>query len=675
MKEDAKGEAMMNTKSGKKILILMICLGAAIGLFGCTGDTKENSDKSTVIPTETSVATEAKEESGDDITIDKNALEGESDLQLSFSKNSGVYDSDFKLEITCDGEAKIFYTTDGSNPITSNSRSLYSTSIDVTDRSNDENYVSAVDPGLFDSANVVVNSTGNGFDSVLSVPSKNKVDKCTVIRAVACDTQGEYTDITSNTYFVGDMADHINGIKESCEAAGTKLAIISLSIDYEDLFDSEKGIYVKGDTFEQALTKFLNSGDRISPDTARQLDANYKQKGKEWERAVHMDYFESDGASTTCELQQNCGVRIQGNYSRSDLQKGLRLYARKKYGESDFEYAFFGEDLRNDIGETINKFKTITLRNGGNCAFSTKYSDTYWQSLIKDLDCDTQTSRPCVVYIDGEYWGLYVMQEDYSQEYFENTHGVNEDDVVLYKGDGEAYEIGYKLDLGELPEEETDVSYYFRDLLNFYNSHDDLTNDTDFEEFAKIVDVDSARDYFAVQVWINNKWDWPGKNWSMWKTANIDNSNPYSDGKWRFCFYDVEFGGVSGAQDAVTNTIKEDGYQQNGLLDRKTKNPAALVFVYLMTNEGFRNDFEASLKSLSEENFNRNEALIALDTFKNIYSPLYDQFFSRYGVGSKENAINGGYASYQCIKSFLELRGDNLQPMLDYVDAYYKTNQ
>jgi hypothetical protein len=313
------------------------------------------------------------------------------------------------------------------------------------------------------------------------------------------------------------------------------------------------------------------------------------------------------------------------------------------------------------------------LRAGGNCAFTTKYSDTYWQSLVKNLKCDTQTSRPCVVYIDGEYWGLYVLQEDYSKDYFQNKHGVNKDDVVLYKGDAEKYSLGYKLDLGKLPKGESNESYYFKDLLDFFQSHKDLKSDSDYKEFAKLVDIDSARDYYATEIWINNKWDWPGKNWSMWKTTKVDKNNPYADGRWRFCFYDVEFGGVSGAGDAIANTIKEDNYQPNGMLDKATNNTSVLVYVYLMTNEKFRKDFAASLKSLSNKNFKYKAAMSALDTFKDTYSPLYKQFFLRYpGTGSENNSINGGYASYKCISDFLKLRADNIQPMLDYVEEFYK---
>ncbi len=672
--------------NAKKLLSLMfiICISTILGLSGCGKDKAESiqTDNTSVEDVTPAPGTEetASEDVIEVVTANSETEEEEapipeekSSLSLTFSKESGVYEGEFDLEITCEGASEIYYTTDGSNPITSKTRTQYSAPIKVADRSKEPNYVSAVDPFLYDAANVKLNSDRDGFRYTLGgAPSAEVVDKCTVVRAVALDKEGLYTEVTTDTYFVGNMTDHIQGIKESCEAAGMDLAIISISIDYDDMFDPDKGIYVKGNLFEEALKQYLSSGGEMKNDVSRRLAANYNQKGREWERSIHMDFFESDGTATTLGLSQDCGIRIQGNYSRSDLHKGFRLYARSEYGEKNFEYPVFGDSLKNDVGETITKFKTLTLRNGGNCAFTTKYSDTYWQSLVGNLDCDTQTSRPCIVYIDGEYWGLYVLQEDYSQDYFEYAHGVNKDDVVLYKGDAEVLEIGYKLDLGELPEGETDESYYFKELMDFFRTHKDLSNDTDYEEFSKLVDIESARDYFAVQVWINNKWDWPGKNWSLWRTVNVEDSNPYGDGRWRYIFYDIEFGGVNGASDARTNTIKEDNYKPLGLLDKDTENPAVLIYVYLMTNAGFREDYANSLLALSDNQLKQETALARLDQFNHTYSPLYDQFFARYeGAGSTDNSINGGYASYACIKDFLELREDNIQPMLDYVNKVY----
>lgn len=597
---------------------------------------------------------------------------------ISFSQESGAYEEEFLLELKAD-KGTIFYTLDGSSPIDSDTRIEYGEPIAVNDRSGDENVVSAVEPVLFDSVNVQWDEKKKEYSSTVSVPPKEDVDKLTVVKAALQKEDGSYTAVQTNSYFVGPMTGHIKGIEESCRAAGMDLAVISISMEYDDLFDSEKGIYVKGDIFDKALAAYQEKKEIYEwqgVDTSRSLDANYKQRGKEWERPAHIDYFESDGKKTECKLQQDCGIRIQGNYSRSDLQKGFRLRADTDYGENDFTYSFFGDDAVNDEGKAIGKFKKLVLRNGGNCAFTTKFSDTYWQSMLKDMEVETQASRPCVVYLNGEYWGLYILQEDYDDNYFQETHGVDNNAVVAYKGDAERYAIGYKLDEGELPQGESEY-YYFGELLDFYRNHDDLTDEEDYQEFIRLVDEESVRDYFAVNIWVNNKWDWPGKNWTAWKVTETDADNPYADGRWRLCFYDMDFGGVSGAGDAYTNTVKEDNYQEYGLLDRNTRNPVVLMYVYLMSNEGFRKDFIAKLQSLSEQEFQSEKAIDNCTKFKDIYEPLYHQFYTRYMGGEQadglvDNAVNGSYASYSCIVDFLEERENHIQDMVDWIEEYYE---
>jgi hypothetical protein len=604
--------------------------------------------------------------------------------EVSFSAESGAYEKEFTLSLQA-GEDTIYYTLDGTNPAdeSNSSRIQYTDSFLVTDGSERENLLSAIDPVKFDSVNVTWKKKEQKFASTITAPSNDAVDKATVVRAVSQDKEGNYSAVAAATYFVGDMADHISGIQQSCEASGTKLAIMSIVVNPEDFFDEDTGIYVHGTIFQNALEEYLktgtiNSGNAV--DVARGLDANYKQRGRDWERNAHIDYMESDGEETDCVLSQECGIRIQGNYSRSDLQKGLRLYAREDYGKKNFKYAFFGEDATNSQGKVIDKFKKLTLRNGGNCAFTAKFNDSYWQSMIQDLDCETQSSRVCVVYLNGEYWGIYVLQEDYNNNDLEQNYDVNKDDVVIYKGDAESYELGYKLDDGELPEGITDESYYFYDLLDFFDTHDDLTAQEDYEAFEKLVDVESVRDYFAVNVWINNKWDWPGKNWSAWKVTATDDTNPYADGRWRLCLYDLDFGGVSGASDATTNTIKEGNYKDYGLLDMNTDNPVVKMFAYLMTNEGFRKDFEDKLTDLTQNQFESTAALEQCEKYCNIYSPLYDQFFTRYfnsadsDLGSKDNALNGYYASAKCIKDFLAKRAKQIPKIIKWVDKFYETH-
>ena len=590
--------------------------------------------------------------------------------EVTFSEGSGAYSEEFSLSLSA-GDNTVYYTTDGSNPKTSSTRVEYTEPIAIRDRTGDENVLSAIDPSLFDSANVTWDRMNKKFKSKVSPPAAEDVDKATVIRAVSMDASGNYSTVQTNTYFIGSMKDHIDGIQESCEAAGMDLAIMSIAVEQKDLFDPETGIYVHGNIFDQALEEYLAENGDVwnAVDTARSLDANYKQKGKEWEREAHVDYFESNGDMTECKLQQDCGIRIQGNYSRSDLQKGLRLYAREDYGPKNFKYAFFDNSL-NAEGETMDKFKKLTLRNGGNCAFTTKCSDAYWQSLIRDLKCETQASRVCVVYLNGEYWGIYILQEEFDNNYMEEKRGVEKDNVIIYKGDAEALELGYKLDEGELPEGITDESYYFQDLFAFFDSHEDLKSQEDYEAFAQLVDVESVRDYFAANVWMNNKWDWPGKNWSIWRVTQTEEGSIYGDGRWRFCFYDLDFGGVSGSSDCWANTVRN-----SNLLDTESENPVVKMFAYLMTNEGFRADFAERLLYLDENNFEADRALAMCDTYQAIYEPLYDQFFARFGVGSKSEAINGGYASLACIRGFVESRSNAMSNILEWVDDYYQQSE
>ncbi len=591
---------------------------------------------------------------------------------ITWSKEGNIYEGNFYLELFTE-EGTIYYTLDGSNPETSDTRIKYDEPILITDRSEEQNVISALDPVLISGNYNQANEEKDGFESTVSAPANDAVDKCTVIRAALEGDDGKFDKAETQTYFVGLPEEHIEGLKESVQAAGKSLAVISITLDFDSLFDKDTGIYVKGTIFEEDLTSYLEEHKVSRGETARSLDANYKQRGSDWERPAHIDFFEFDTDEIECVLSQDCGIRIQGNYSRSDLQKGLRLKADKDYGNNNFEYAVFGNQLLNSEGEVIDQFQKLVLRAGGNCAFTAKFNDTYWQSLVTQLKCSTKASRPCVVYVNGEYFGLYVLEEDYDNDYYADHYGVEKDQVIVYKGDAETYELGYKLDEGDLPDGISDESYYFEELLTLFDQYDSFASDEAYQKLASLVDVDSVLDYFAVELWINNKWDWPGKNWSMWKTAEIDPENPYADGRWRFSFYDMEFGGVSGSSDALANTMKEDNYMPNGMLDTDTTNPAVLTFAYLMTNKTFQESFFDTIESYHENIFLKEVALEQLEQFEKIYAPLYPQFFARYpGTGSAEEAMNGGYASISCIEDFLESREDHIMNMTGWAKVKLK---
>lgn len=584
---------------------------------------------------------------------------------ITFSQAGGVYDKEFELSLSSEG-GEIYYTLDGHDPRDYDNAIKYDSAIKIKDRKGDSNVVAAVDTTLFCTSMCSYSKT-NGLKCNIKAPSDDAVDKCTIVRAAVKYSDGTYSDAVAQTYFIGTMDEHIQGLKESCEASGGSLAVVSLSINFEDLFDYDTGIYVKGAVFDKEFEKFKNENSWFQADDTRKVEANYTQRGKEWERPVHLEFYEVGADKCELVLNQDCGIRVQGNYSRSDLQKGFRLYAKSKYGEKKFKYPIFGD-------ESIVKYDSFVLRAGGNCAFTAKYNDAYWHRIAEGVDASVETkdSRACVLYINGEYFGLYVLEEDYSADYFETHYGVNKEDVVVYKGDAEKYQWGYKLDEGTVPDGETE-HYFFNDLKKFIKTHraDGLSDDREYNKLLELVDEESLLDYFSMEVWLNNKWDWPGKNWSMWKTATVSEDNEYADGKWRFMLYDVEFGGVSGGGDATTNTVREDNYKTNGLLNYKeTDNIPVQCFALAMTNESFRNKFYARLDDISKYVDENGEAII--EKYEKTFGPLFDQFFARYeGAGKTNDALYGGYASSKCIRDFIAKRSGYIPKIVDWVKGKF----
>ena len=74
-----------------------------------------------------------------------------------------------------------------------------------------------------------------------------------------------------------------------------------------------------------------------------------------------------------------------------------------------------------------------------------------------------------------------------------------------------------------------------------------------------------------------------------------------------------------------------------------------------------RKDYEDMLYALSDETFSEERAGERLEWFKNVYSPLYPQFFERYKGAGK---ISDAEGSINNIKAFLKKRKDNIKKMM-----------
>ena len=203
---------------------------------------------------------------------------------VSFSTESGFYESDCDITLSCNADgAKIYYTLDGSIP--TEGSTLYEAPIHVTNRTSEPNVLSA-QTGI---------SPGNSYVPPFSV------DKGTVIRAIAYLPDGTATNVYNGTYFVG-----IDRTKYA------DVPVVSLITDFDNLFDYETGIYTLGKTYDDFVSDPANAALE-----SWQMQGNYTNRGREWERPVAVELITADD---TPGFKQDMGMRIMGASTRNQAQ-------------------------------------------------------------------------------------------------------------------------------------------------------------------------------------------------------------------------------------------------------------------------------------------------------------------------------------------------------------------
>ena len=482
---------------------------------------------------------------------------------------------------------KIFYTLDGSIPTKNSIR--YKNRITLTKYSSPDQLVLNENKELM--AHEGINSDDN-------------IPKATILRAVSIAPNGTIGPIETKTFFIGtDISDYYGNV-----------AVFSLVTDPKNLLDYNKGILVKGKIYDEwSKTK---DGMKVLNDNIKyEIQGNFTQKGKEWEREATLELF--DGSNNSI-WQENVGIRLKGNKTRFYSQKSFNIYFRKEYGNKVLKYELF-KDNKDINGKIINKYEKFSLRNGGNDTEFLKYKDQFLQDLVKSRKVDTQTGRPAILFINGEYWGIYNLQEKYSDTYYSEHYNIDKDNIIVIKES--------ELDEGE----EEDIKLY-DELMKYANK--DLSNEEIYNEFKEIVDIDSMLDYFAIEIYIGNS-DWGEengilKNTQLWRVRKPDGSL-YGDGKWRWSLYDLEYSSSLYGQ-------KETNVNYNTIKQAIERQP---LFKSVMKNEEFRSCFYNTLKEIGNNNFNSEKLNTILDNYETTWSSYLLDYYRRFGDNSfkRENSL------------------------------------
>lgn len=242
----------------------------------------------------------------------------------------------------------------------------------------------------------------------------------TVVRAIAYKEGMISTNVDAQSYLF--TSDIINQPEMNPEIAN--------SLSYQnELPEALKELPVVSLSFEQN-TIFGQTG----------IYENSEDKGRGSEREIHFEYF--DPSNPNDSVHEPAGLRIHGGNSRQHPKKPLRIYFRDNYGNSRLEHDIFPDS-------PVKSFKSLLLRGGGHDAwtFDSRWREAsfvrnqFLHQIQRNMGQTSPHGRHVSVFLNGQYWGLYELQEFPHEHYNADHHGGDPDDWDVIKH-GQEVEAG-----------------------------------------------------------------------------------------------------------------------------------------------------------------------------------------------------------------------------------------
>ncbi|MBN2410610.1 CotH kinase family protein [candidate division KSB1 bacterium] len=328
------------------------------------------------------------------------------------------------------------------------------------------------------------------------------------------------------------------------------LPVVSIITDPKNLFDDSTGIYT-----------------------------NSLESGRKWERKVDVEFFQEEQEK----FRITSGLRIQGNTGREMEKKSFRLYFREEFGNDRLEYPMFENTF-------VKSFKNLVLRAG--------YDDdlkNYNGTLLRDpltnefwrrLGFLTSHSKLAVLYLNGQFWGIYDIRESVNEHFISDYYFYNDMDIIRYRWTNWELVYGSSAD--------------FTDTINFFKTNDLYTD----EQFAKAADLIDIDNFTAIQVLSHpteyHSWTYGA---SMFKAK-------YPGAKWQWTLWDMDRAYASSNWNGFSRYDDPSGEYWPNIITQK-----------LLHNQSYRDLLVNRISDVLNTLFIPGKAITVLDSLANSIRP------------------------------------------------------
>ena len=348
-----------------------------------------------------------------------------------------------------------------------------------------------------------------------------------------------------------------------------------------------------------------------------------------------------------------------GNDSWNYDQRGFDYITRDQFG---YNYAIKDELFRT---KDRSKYQRLIIKCAANDNYPFSYGgsgahirDSYVQSLsqVADLRMDERSFEPCILFLNGEYWGLYEIREKVDDNDFTDYY-YDQDSVEFLKTWGNTW-------ADVLGDNQTELSVFdsWDDIREFITTND--MSDQDNYLYAKsIFNMGSLIDYFILNTYVVNA-DWLNYNTAWWHGLREDGEKK----KWRYVLWDMDNTFDHGANytDIPSQGVNADPCDPESIGDTGGQGHIP-IWNALLNNDEFFADYINRWTDLSNNYFSCEFLISHLDSLINLIEPEMPRQINRWG---------GNYITWQSnvndMKDFIEERCEIINSgILDcYEDEY-----
>lgn len=337
----------------------------------------------------------------------------------------------------------------------------------------------------------------------------------------------------------------------------------------------------------------------------------YKDSWVDKEVPCHLALYENgEGFSI------DCGIEMFGHTNLSMPKKSFKVQFRSVYGSEVLGYPVYGTE-----GPQV--YEALVIR-GGQDYPRAIIRDELFTSLCRQMGDNVLAQRDkfSILYINGEYFGIYSMKEAFSEAMYAENKGVSKESVTMIQAP-----VGASSDIFK---------------LRTFCMKNDMTKAENYEYVASKIDIDSLIDWMIIQGYSTNG----DIQQNLRYFRSTENGN-----KWQFAYYDLDWTFYEHV--AFSNVLDPNQpWQHKGITRNMVENPE------------FRQKFIERVSYLLTTTLSEENVLAQIDYYENLLDPE---------VKRERQRWNGNYSgwkkSVQALRNFI-VEGQHMDNVMTRLVKY-----